>query len=441
MKHFSRVLRAALAAGLGYAGLSTARAATTLTIATVNNSDMIVMEKLSPRFEAANPDIKLKWVTLEENVLRQRVTTDVATHSGQLDLITVGLYEVPIWGKLGWLSPFTDIPASYQVDDLLPSIRSGLTVDSKLYALPFYGESTFTIYRTDLFRKAGLTMPAQPTWDQIAELAKKINDPAHGTYGICLRGKPGWGENMGTIGDIANSFGGRYFDMKWNPQFTSPAWKQAVGFYVDLLKAAGPPGVVSNGYNETLALFASGKCGIWVDATVSASFLADPAQSKVVGKVGYVQTPYQKTRIGSHYLWTWTLAVPATSRHAAAAKKFALWATSPDYIKLVAQTRGWSAVPPGTRTSTYGNPEYLKAAPYAPAVLEAMRTADPTHPTADPVPYTGISYVSIPEWQQIGTDAGQKIAAAVAGNESVDAALDQAQQVATRTVNQAGYLK
>nr|WP_321983751.1 sugar ABC transporter substrate-binding protein [uncultured Lichenicoccus sp.] len=437
----SKKLGAALAVAASLTCAGTADAATTITIATVNNSDMIVMEKLSSQFEAQNPDIKLHWVTLEENVLRQRVTTDIATHSGQLDLITVGVYEVPIWGKLGWLSSFTDIPASYRVDDLLSPIRNALTVDGKLDAVPFYGESTFTMYRTDLFRAKNLAMPEHPTWTQLADLAGKINDPAHGVYGICLRGKPGWGENMGTIADMANSFGGRYFDMDWHPQFTSAPWRQAVSFYVKLLHDSGPPGVVSNGYNETLALFASGKCGMWVDATVSASFLNNPATSKVAGNVGYAATPFETTKVGSHYLWAWTLAVPKTSRKAEAAKRFAIWATSPAYIELVAKTNGWGQVPPGTRTSTYRNPDYLKAAPYAPAVLAAMQTADPTHPVEQPVPYTGISYVGIPEWQDIGTDVGQQIAAAVSGQESVDDALKQAQADTERAMKQGGYLR
>ncbi|WP_428376279.1 ABC transporter substrate-binding protein [Lichenicoccus sp.] len=438
---FTQKLGATLTVTASLTCAGVAQAATTITIATVNNADMIVMEHLSSQFEAQNPDIKLHWVTLEENVLRQRVTTDIATHSGQLDLITVGVYEVPIWGKLGWLSPFTDLPASYNAGDLLSPIRSALTIDGKLDAVPFYGESTFTIYRTDLFRARNLTMPAHPTWSQIADLAGKVGDPGHGVYGICLRGKPGWGENMGPVADMANSFGGRFFDMKWNPQFTSAPWKQAVNFYVKLLHDSGPPGVVSNGYNETLALFASGKCAMWVDATVSASFLDNPSQSKVAGHVGYAATPYQTTAVGSHWLWAWTLAVPKTSRKADAAKRFAIWATSPAYIALVAKTNGWGSVPPGTRTSTYQNADYLKAAPYAPAVLAAMQSADPTHPVDQPVPYTGISYVGIPEWQDIGTDVGQQIAAALSGQESVDAALKQAQDDTVRAMTQGGYLR
>ena len=441
MKLATLSLAGLLTAGVAIATTADGRAAETLTIATVDNPDMIVMEGLSSQFEASHPGIKLRWVTMDENTLRQRVTTDVATHSGELDVVTVGIYEVPIWSRLGWLAPLTDLPASYDVSDVFASLRAGLTDKGQLYALPFYGESTFTLYRTDLFAHAGLTMPPSPTWDQIASFAGRLNDPSHGTYGICLRGKPGWGENMAAVTDLANSFGGRWFDLKWQPQLTSPAWEKAVSFYVDLLRHDGPPGEETSGYNENLALFASGKCAIWVDATVSAGFLADPKQSHVVGHVGYAQAPYETTKDGSHYLWSWTLAAPATTGHLAAAKAFITWATSPDYIKLVAQRHGWAAVPPGTRTSTYRNPDYLKAAPFAPVVLHAMQTADLTHPSVLPVPYVGIGYVGIPQFQAIGTTVGQIVASALTGRQSVPAALQAAQTATERTMRQAGYYR
>ena len=250
-----------------------AYADTTLTIATVNNGDMIRMQRLTDDFTKSNPDIKLNWVTLEENVLRQKVTTDIATKGGQFDILTIGTYEVPIWGKKGWLVALDNLGAKYDLDDLLPAIRSGLTVDGKLYAAPFYGESSFTMYRKDLLEKAGLKMPDLPTWDFIAEAAKKMTDPKTGTYGICLRGKAGWGENMAFLTAAANSFGARWFDEKWEPTFNGPEWKKTLTFYVDLMKVAGPPGASSNGFTENLTLFNSGKCGIWIDATSAGSFV------------------------------------------------------------------------------------------------------------------------------------------------------------------------
>jgi sorbitol/mannitol transport system substrate-binding protein len=245
MKHF-------LSALLGAATLLASApsiAQTTLTIATVNNPDMIRMQGLTSEFTAKNPDITVKWVTLEENVLRQRVTTDIATKGGQFDVLTIGTYEVPIWAKKNWLVPLDNLGSDYDVADLLPKIRDAASVSGKLYAAPFYGESSMVMYRTDLFQKAGLTMPEKPTWDFVVDAAKKLTDKPNGVYGICLRGKAGWGENMALLTAMSNSFGARWFDEKWQPQFDTPEWKKTLTTYVDLMKAAGPPGASSNGFN------------------------------------------------------------------------------------------------------------------------------------------------------------------------------------------------
>lgn len=244
--------------------LSTLVTAGDVTIATVNNSDMIRMQRLSKTFEQQHPDIKLKWVVLEENVLRQRLTTDIATKGGQFDVLTIGMYEASLWGAKGWLKEMDNLPASYALDDVFPSVRDGLSVEGKLFALPFYAESSITYYRKDLFKAAGLTMPERPTWTQIAEFADKLTDKSKEQYGICLRGKAGWGENMALITTVANSFGARWFDEQWKPQFDQPEWKNALNFYVNVMKKDGPPGASSNGFNENLALFNSGKCAIWV---------------------------------------------------------------------------------------------------------------------------------------------------------------------------------
>ena len=428
---------------LVFAGVfSTGASAETLTIATVNNGDMIRMQGLTSEFTAKNPDIQVEWVTLEENVLRERVTTDIATKGGQYDILTIGNYEVPIWAKQGWLLELNNLGDAYDVDDLLPSIRGGLTVDGKLYASPFYGESAMIMYRTDLFEKAGLKMPENPTWDFIGEAARKITDRSADINGICLRGKAGWGENMAFVTALANSYGGRWFDENWQPQFDQPEWKDALQFYVDLMKDAGPAGASSNGFNENLTLFQQGKCGMWMDATVAASFVSDPKNSTVADKVGYAIFP-TKEGVNNHgnWLWSWNLAIPASSTKVEAAQKFIAWATSKEYTEFVASKEGWANVPPGTRTSLYENEEYKKAASFAEPTLAAMQAADITKPTVKPVPYTGGQFVAIPEFQAIGTNVGQLFSAVVAGQSSVDDALTQAQTATVREMTRAGYIK
>jgi sorbitol/mannitol transport system substrate-binding protein len=424
-----------------FTGASAIAEQKTVTIATVNNPAMIELKKLSPKFEAANPDIKLNWVVSEENILRQRVTTDVSTGSGQFDLVFIGLYETPIFAKRGWLKEMANLPPDYDLNDVFKGIRDGLSYQGKLYALPFYGESSMLMYRKDLLEAKGLTMPEQPTYDDIKKFADALTDKAKGIYGITLRGKPGWGENMAYVDTLLNTFGCTWFDMKWNPTIDTPEWKKAITFYVDLMKADGPPGASANGFNENLTLFASGKAALWIDATSGAGPLYDKSQSQVSEEVAFANAPIALTPNGSRWLWSWAFAIPQKAKQSEAAQRFAEWATSKDYIKLVAEDAGWATVPPGTRKSTYDNPDYQKAAPFAAVTLKAMQTADPTNPCIKPVPYTGIQFVGIPEFQSFGTVVGQNISGALAGKMSIDQALKDSQAAVGRAIKQSGYLK
>jgi sorbitol/mannitol transport system substrate-binding protein len=430
----------ALSLLLAFATGAQAQAATEIVIATVNNGHMIEMQKLTPHFEKANPGIKVKWVTLEEGTLRQRVTTDIATKGGQFDVMTIGMYETPIWGKKGWLKELkTD--AAYDVDDLLPAMRTGLSVDGKLYAAPFYGESSMLMYRKDLTDKAGVKFAERPTWTEVRDAAAKIHDPKNGVYGICLRGKPGWGDNMAFLSTMANSFGAQWFDMGWKPQLESKPWKDAVTFYADLLKNYGPPGSAANSFNEILALYNEGKCGMWVDATIAASFITDPKQSKVADKVAFAQGPYAVTQKGANWLWAWALAIPAGTKNTEAAQKFIHWATSKDYVNLVGKEKGWAAVPTGTRKSTYANAEFLKAARFAEAEKKAIDSANPNDSTLPKSPYVGVQFAAIPEFQAIGLAVGQQMSALLAGKTTVDAALKASQTAADREMRKGGYYK
>jgi sorbitol/mannitol transport system substrate-binding protein len=432
--------RVALAASLVASLCGLSASATELVIATVNNGHMIEMQKLSSNFETANPGITLKWVTLEEGVLRQRVTTDIATKGGQFDVMTIGMYETPIWGKKGWLKELkTD--AAYDANDILPAMRDGLSVDGKMYAAPFYGESSMLMYRKDLTDKAGIKFEGRPTWDQVRDAAAKINDPKNGVYGICLRGKPGWGDNMAFLSTMVNSYGGQWFDMKWKPQLETKPWKDAVTMYVDLLTKYGPPGSSANSFNEILALYNEGKCGMWIDATIAASFITDPKQSKVADKVAFAQGPYEVTQKGANWLWAWALAVPAGTKNADAAQKFVTWATSKEYIQLVAKTNGWAHVPTGTRKSTYANPEFQKAAVFASAEKAAIDSANPNDSTLPKSPYVGVQFAAIPEFQAIGLAVGQQMSAALAGKTTIDAALKASQTAAEREMRKGGYYK
>ncbi len=432
-------LKNALRAATALTFVATAAAhAQSITIATVNNGDMIRMQGYTDKFTEAT-GIDVEWVTLEENVLRQRVTTDITTKGGQFDIMTIGMYETPIWGSNGWLVPLDGLSEEYDVGDLLPAMAGGLSHEGTLYAAPFYGESSMIMYRMDLMEKAGLEMPEAPTWQFIREAAAAMTDRDNDINGICLRGKAGWGEGGAFITVTGNSFGARWFDEDWKPQFDQPEWKEALTFFVDMMGESGPAGYATNGFNENLSLFQQGKCGMWIDATVAASFVTNPTDSTVADKVGFALAPNAEgVDKRANWLWAWALAIPAGTQQEDAAKQFIEWATSKEYIELVAESEGWANVPPGARTSLYENPEY-KDIPFAQMTLKSILAADPQNCCAQPTPYTGIQFVAIPEFAGIATQVSQEFSAVYAGQQSVDEALEKAQAFTAEEMEAAGY--
>src|SRR5205809_2747043 len=402
--------------------------AKTITLAAVDNPQMADLKKLVSDFKSAHSDIDVKIVTLPEDQLRQQVTQDVAANSGRYDLFTIGTYEVPLWAKKGWienLSPYIAKDSSYAVDDLIPGIKTALSYNSNLYAVPFYGESSMLMYRKDMLAAKGITMPDHPTWDQVAAAARAVNTSS--VSGICLRGLPGWGEQLAPLDTVVNTYGGRWFDEKWNAQLTQPEFKAAVSFYINLIKTAGEPGAGNAGFTECLNAYNSGKVAMWYDATVAASFFTGDAAKNS----GYAYAPI-KVKDWSGWLWAWSLGMPSSSKKKDAAWTFADWATNKAYIQLVGTKLGWQHVSPGTRTSTYDLPEYKAAAgAFADVTLQSIAHADVTHPTVDPVPYIGVQYVDIDEFQQLGDKVSQEFAKVIAGGQTVDQALAKAQALAT----------
>ena len=433
------VVAALVLSGCTWAGAGGGTGSGTVTVAIVANPQMRDIEKFTGVFEREHPGIKVRFVTLPENEARARITQDVATKAGQFDVVMIGTYEAPMWGRYGWLTDLTKYAhndPSYDINDLMPAVRKGLSANGKLYAAPFYGESSFLMYRKDLFQQAGLTMPAHPTWTQVADFARKLKTKDRA--GICLRGLAGWGEQLAPLDTVINTFGGRWYDPHWNAQLTSPATARAVKFYIDLIKRAGEPGAPNAGYSECLTAYTQGRAAMWYDATVSAGSLEDPKVSKVVGKNGYVAAPVMDTQ-RSGWLWAWSLAIPTTAKDPGAAWQFVSWATSKQYIRMVGEKLGWTRVPPGSRLSTYRIPQYVQSSSGAAQVtLEALKTVDPEHPTKPPVPYTGIQYVQIPEFQDLGTSVAQQFAAVLAGNESLESALKNAQGDAQKVADN-GY--
>ena len=425
-----KALRVSALALTTAAGLATAASAQELTIAIVNNGHMINMQKVAEAY-TAETGVTLNWVALEEGVLREQVTSDTATGGGQYDVINIGMQEAPIWGAAGWIEPL-NFSADYDVEDILPAMRAGLSHEGTLYAAPFYGESSMVMYRGDLADAAGVTIRDNDSWWNVKEAAAAMHDPDNGVYGACLRGKPGWGDNAAFITTIANSFGARWFDAEMKPDLDSEAWNAAINFYVDLLGNYGPPGSEGNSFNEILALYNEDKCGLWIDATIAASFLENE-------NVRYAQSPNAGNPVGANWLWAWAFAIPAGSPNAEAAQAFIEWATSKEYVQAVGNHPefGWGSVPTGQRASTYDIPEFQAVAKFAEAEMMAIDSAAPG--ATDLKPYVGVQFVAIPEFPQIGSAVAQEFAAALTGAKSVEDALAAAQSTADAIMQEAGY--
>ncbi len=426
---FAAALAGCSVAGAG-GGAGSGPHAVSLRVAIVANPQMQDVETLTSTFEKENPSIKVNFVTLPENESRAKITASVSTKSNEFDVVMISNYETPMWARYGWLTnlqPYINQTPGYDAQDFIPSIRRSLSYRGDMYSVPFYGESSFLMYRKDLFAKAGLRMPQHPTWAQVATLAKQIQAKNPGVAGICLRGQSGWGEVLAPLDTVINTFGGRWYDSRWHGQLTSPAVKQAVSFYVNLVKKYGEPAPAQAGFSECGTDYTQGQVAMWYDATSAAGTIESKSSSTVGGKNGYVWAPVDKTA-HSGWLYTWSLGMPVTSPHKSAAWRFISWATSKAYIQLVGQKLGWAELPPGSRLSTYSAPQYKQAAAaFAPMTLQSIETANPERPTVEPVPYVGIQFVDIPEFQDLGTRVSQQMTAVIAGQESVGSALSTSQ--------------
>ena len=431
------------AAAAGTTAAAAAADGGSITVAIVDNPTMKDIQTLAPENFTAKSGIKVNFVTLNEQTLREQVTKSVGSGAAQYDVVMIGPYEAPQFGKNGWLKDLTSYTAAdtaYDVADLIPSVKGALSNDGKLFAVPFYGESSFVMYRKDLVEAAGIKIPEAPTWDEIAAAARKLKTPD--MAGICLRGKPGWGDLGASLTTVVNTFGGTWWDANADgtigkAQVDTGGFKEATDFYVKLLKDAGEPDAANASFNECLKLMQDSKVAMWYDATVAAGIL-ESADSPIKGKLGYALAPTKKTA-ASGWLWSWALAMPEGTKNADAAWKFMSWATSKEYIQAAGTKLpgGWAGVPPGNRKSTYALPEYqAAAASFATQTLAAMTAAPIDNPGTTKRPgLPGVQYVGVPEFQDVGTRCTQEISGAIAGNQSVDEALKKCQAIASEATS------
>ncbi|RAG85920.1 sugar ABC transporter substrate-binding protein [Streptacidiphilus pinicola] len=424
--------------GAGGAGGTVGSSAHSINVLMVNNPQMEDLQQLTAKYFTKSTGITVHFTVLPENDVRDKITQDFSSQSGQYDVATISNYETPFFAKNGWLAPLSadaQGDSSFDQGDILPSIQQSLTVNGQIYAEPFYGESSFLMYRKDVFAAKHLTMPAQPTWAQVADLAAKADGAQPGMKGICLRGQPGWGEVIAPLTTVVNTMGGTWFTKDWKAQLDSSTFTQATNFYVNLVRAHGEAGAAQSGFTECLNDMEQGKVAMWYDATSAAGSL-EGSGSPVAGKMGYVPAPVDQTK-SSGWLYTWAWGLQKASHNQGDAWKFISWASSKQYEQLVGTTLGWSKVPAGKRASTYTNPGYSAAAQaFAQPTLTALTSADPANPGVQPRPAPGIQFVGIPEFEDLGTQVSQQISAAIAGQTSVSQALSTSQSLAAKVAAQ-----
>lgn len=416
-------------AGATSAGEGTVR----LTVAIVSNPQMQDAISLQEKFREENPGIEVDFVSLPENEARAKITTSVATGGGEFDAVMISNYETRQWAEYGWLEnlqPLIDESEGYDHEDFIPSLREDLSVDGDMYSVPFYGESSFLTYRTDLFEQAGVEMPENPTWEEVAELAAELDGVEPGVAGICMRGLAGWGEVLSPFNSVLNTFGGRWYDEDWNAELDSPQFQEAADFYVDLVREQGQPGAANSGFGDCLNHYSQGRAAMFYDSTSMVSTIEDEDTATVAGLNGYAPAPVAESDYGG-WLYAWALGIPSTSEHKEEAWTFLEWMTDRDYVRTVAEEYGWQRVPPGNRLSTFEEPEYQEVAgAYAEPMLQGIEEADPQNPGTRPVPYDGIGFLAIPEFQDLGTRVSQQLSAAIAGRITVEEALAQSQEYA-----------
>ncbi|WSU55780.1 sugar ABC transporter substrate-binding protein [Streptomyces sp. NBC_01092] len=400
----------------------------------VNNPQMLDLEKLTKSNFTKQTGIKVNYTVLPENDVRDKISQEFSSQAGTYDVASISNFEAPIYGVNGWLAPLDDIAedSAFDQSDILAPIQEGLTAnDGKLYAEPFYGESSFLMYRKDVFQAKGLRMPSHPTWAQVEELAAEADGAMPEMKGICLRGMPGWGQLSGVLTTVVNTYGGTWFTKDWKAQVNGAGFTEATQLYTNLVRKHGEPGAAQAGFAECLNSFQQGRTAMWYDAT-SAAGLLETKDSPVAGKVGYVAAPVNKTK-SSGWLYSWAWGIQKASKRQAAAAKFIEWASSKKYEDLVGARLGWARVPAGKRASTYTNSDYRKAAaPFYQAARDALTSADPRNPGVQPRPTVGIQFVAIPEFPDLGTKVSQLIAGVIAGRTTVTAALNEGQKLAEK---------
>lgn len=416
----------------------------TVSIATLNNPIVSNLVKLAEEYYEEE-GVKLDFAVLPENDLREKATLEASAGGTTYDVYFTGPYEANFWISYGWaenLQPYIEgmteeQKKSLDLEDIFPSMLDSVSdpETGDVYALPFFGEASFFMYNKELLEGAGVTMPENPTWQDIYDVAKAVDNKDAGITGMTMRGAPGWGMSGAPFMTMVNAMGGKFYDMDWNATVETDEQRAAWEMYKNILKDAGQNDIITYTYNECISLMNSGKCGIYYDATSNAPNL-ETADSPIKGKVGYALAP-------SGWLWNWGMNINPNSsdEKKQAAFDFMVWACSKDYVNLsLEEDPSGASTPSGIRKSTYELEAY-KDLPYAQPTLDALADLDFNNPCKDEVPYVGLQYIAIPEFQEAGDKMTESLAAYVTDEITLDEALATTQKAFEQAAKEGEYKK
>lgn len=377
-------------------------------------------QKMTKDFEALT-GIKVRWEVMEETYLKNKQLLDFTGKTGTYDVLMVDGFWMSEYGAKKVVEPLDDYiansaltPAWFDYEDIVPAYRNGISkYDGKAYGIPTAGETRFIAYRKDLFEKYGKQPPK--TMDEFLGLAKFFNGKEDGLYGVSMRAQRGIHAASGLM-TVMYNFGGGFIDQKTGDvTMTDSKTKQAMQFYVDLLKNA-PKDVASYTHEEALSAFTTGKAAMWLDATALATRILDPTGSQVADKVGFAPTPEGPAGKASA-LAGWNMSISSLSKNKEAAWAFIVYMNSKEKAKDYVTGGG---VP--VRTSIYKDEELVAKDSSYPIQLEALNDANV-------LVEQGISW--IPPHEKLGQildRVGYYVSSAMSGEMTVDQASEKAQK-------------
>jgi len=274
-----------------------------------------IAQELSPQFTKLT-GVQVAWQVIPPVQMREKHVLDLSTKTGQFATVATDPQYYPLYAVNKWvdeLAPYLDDPKLtnkewLNLKDIFPVWLESTSHDGKLYGLPFDGEATLLLYRSDLYKAKNISVPQ--TFDELHEAARKLHDPANnffgGNFGYHIRLI-----NMFIWPSIFRAYGGEWFDKAGNPTVNSKESIEATTFYVDYLTKFAPPGVANWNWPESLDAFINGRLAQTFMGGSTIPVAANPAKSKVVGKFGVGRWPKGPAGKRVTAVWNWSFPINA----------------------------------------------------------------------------------------------------------------------------------